>query len=400
MSCHVCLWSAGGSVALTPNREAIMSSCDLIHPIEMTTVPLVVNKIYHGVFAKVGAGSVRRQKIVAHAFEVARSRNMLVEAGLPVPFFLGIKFAFVNKVIMSKIRSQILGGKLEMLTAGGGKTSLEVLQFFEDVGLPLCEGYGMTEASPVITISTSPGFSRRRLGSVGQALPGCTIQIRDPTTLEVLPVGTQGEIFAAGDNIAVGYHKQPKATAETFLIDPISGLRFLRTGDLGYMDEDDFLYISGRIKEQYKLQNGKFVSPAPMEDTYNRSMFISQTVVCGADREHNVALIAPELTELKRWADDNNVSFPSSDSKAEFDIFYANPSVIALISSELKRFESEINSYERIRSWTFIDPLTPENDLLTQKMSLKRHNIAKVYAETIEDMYASPHRLGHTLERA
>lgn len=382
-------------MALTPNRDSIISSCDLVHPVEMTTVPLVVNKIYHGVFAKVGEGSVRRQKVVAAAFEIARKRNTLVEAGLAVPFFLGLQFSIVDKIVMSKIRSKILGGKIEILSAGGGKTSLEVLQFFEDVGLPLCEGYGMTEASPIITMSTSPGFARRRLGSVGKALPGCTIEIRDPSTLEKLPIGQQGEIFAAGDNIAVGYHKQPKSTAETFVKDPTTGLRFLRTGDLGYMDDEDYLYISGRIKEQYKLQNGKFVSPSPMEDTYNRSMFISQTVVCGADREYNVGLIAPELTELKRWAEENKIAFPSC--KSEFNSFYSNPAVIDLISKELKRFESEINSYERIRAWTFIEPLTPENDLLTQKMSLKRHNISTVYADTIDGLYT--HEVGHRLER-
>ena len=187
-------WLSGASIALTPNRESIISSCDLVKPVEMTSVPLVVNKIYDGVLSKVAAGPVRRQKIAAAAFEVARSRNTLVEAGLPVPFFLGLKFAFVNTVIMSKIRSQILGGQLDMLSAGGGKTSLEVLRFFEDVGLPLCEGYGMTEASPIISLSTSPGFSRRRLGSVGQALPGCTIEIRGPVTLVSYGASCRGMI--------------------------------------------------------------------------------------------------------------------------------------------------------------------------------------------------------------
>ena len=178
-------------------------------------------------------------------------------------------------------------------------------------------------------------------------------------------------------------------------MDPATGLRFLRTGDLGYLDEDNFLYISGRIKEQFKLQNGKFVSPSPLEDTYNRSPYISQTVVCGADREYNVGLISPEVMELKRWAGENGVAFPSSSS--EFDAFYSDAAVIALISAELQRFESEINSYERIRAWAFIEPLTPENDLLTQKMSLKRHNISKVHADTIDAIYAHENRLERVL---
>lgn len=379
-------------MALTPSREAIVSSCDLVRPVEMTTVPLVVNRVFSGVKARVAAEPPRRQKIVRTAFAVARRRNKLVEAGEPVPLLLKLQFFLCDMIVLSKIRRRVLGGRLEFLSAGGGKTSMEVLEFFEDLGLPLCEGYGMTEAAPIITLSTSPGFSRRRLGSVGKPLPGCTVEIRDPDTLEVMPAGRQGEIFAAGDNIAVGYHNQPEATAETFLVDPSSGRRFLRTGDLGYVDTEGYLYISGRIKEQYKLQNGKFVSPSVLEDFYNRSVFIAQTVVCGADREYNVALIAPELTELRLWARERGIPFPTSPS--EYPAFYSLSSVQSLFSQELRAVESEINPYERVRRWAFIEALTPENDLLTQKLSLKRHNIAREHGDVIEGLYAG--RLGHS----
>jgi long-chain acyl-CoA synthetase len=159
------------------------------------------------------------------------------------------------------------------------------------------------------------------------------------------------------------------------------------------MDKEQYLFISGRIKEQFKLQNGKFVSPSPMEDIYNRSVYISQSVVCGADREYNVALIAPDLVELQRWAGENNISFPSPTS--DRSAFFLEPAVIALISKEIQHFEGELNSYERIRAWTFVDPFTPENDLLTQKMSLKRHNIAQVYEKMIDGLYAK--QLGNFL---
>lgn len=138
-SLHTSLGS-GGSVALAPNREFILQSAEIIQPYEMSSVPILLNKIYAGVTAKVAEGTALRQFIVKKAFEIARKRNELVEKGLPVDPSTAWWFEKVDKIVMTKIRSQILGGKLEFLTAGGGKTSLAVLHFFEDIGLPLCEG--------------------------------------------------------------------------------------------------------------------------------------------------------------------------------------------------------------------------------------------------------------------
>lgn len=130
----------GASVALAPHRDFIQQSADIIKPYEMSSVPILLNKIYAGVTAKVAEGSLLRQWVVKKAFEIARRRNDMLERGLPVDSLLEWKFQKVDKIVMSKIRSKILGGNLQFLTAGGGKTSLQVLQFFEDVGVPLCEG--------------------------------------------------------------------------------------------------------------------------------------------------------------------------------------------------------------------------------------------------------------------
>lgn len=137
---HACL-GVGASLAIVPNRDAILDTVDIVKPAEMSSVPLLLNKIYAGVLAKVGEQSMLKQTVFYKAFDVARQRNSLVEQNQPVSRWLDFKFRLVDRVVMSKIRSKLLGGKLEYLSAGGGKASMQVLQFFEDVGVPLCEGY-------------------------------------------------------------------------------------------------------------------------------------------------------------------------------------------------------------------------------------------------------------------
>lgn len=250
----------------------------------------------------------------------------------------------------------------------------------------------MTEAAPVITMSRSPGFERRRLGSVGKPLVGVGVQIRSPDTLKILGVGEEGEVCVTGDVVAAGYYKNEKATNETFLFDAVGKYRYLRTGDLGMVDSEGFLTISGRIKEQYKLQNGKFVSPAPIEDYISRSVFISQVAVFGDNQEYNVALIVPDVAELKKWAerlDGNGMPvFPSTADKSAMSAFLSSEAVIDLINRELVKYASDLKRYEYVQAWTFLDePFSPENDMLTQKMSMKRQNVARAYSDLIGKIY-------------
>ena len=139
-SLHACL-GVGASMALVPSREAVLESVDAVQPAELSSVPLLLNKIYAGVLAKVSEQSPLKQNLFHKAFAVARERNALVEKNMPVSPWLDLKFRMVDRVVMSKVRAKLLGGKLEYLSAGGGKASMQVLHFFEDVGVPLCEGY-------------------------------------------------------------------------------------------------------------------------------------------------------------------------------------------------------------------------------------------------------------------
>jgi long-chain acyl-CoA synthetase len=183
--------------------------------------------------------------------------------------------------------------------AGGAATSLPVLQFFEDIGIPIMEGYGLTETSPVITAG-SVDFANRRLGTVGVPIRGVDVKIVDPATLQPLPSDTDGEITVTGPIVMKGYRNNQKANDEVFF--QLNGQRYFRTGDLGRMVEGKFLKITGRIKEQFKLENGKFVVPAPLEDIFSRGPMLLQSFLYGENKKFTILLVVPNYIEVEKWA--------------------------------------------------------------------------------------------------
>jgi long-chain acyl-CoA synthetase len=187
----------GSSLAIVPTRDQILEGIALAQPNIIVSVPALFNRIFDGVQKSLRAESPLKQKLVAHALSVARARNHELEYGRAVGFVQEKYFQLMDKVVLSKIRGKF--GKLEYFFAGGAATSLPVLHFFEDVGIPVLEGYGLTETSPIITAS-GPDWNTRRLGCVGVAIDGCTVRIADPEGNE-LPEGTDGEVTCSGPNV-------------------------------------------------------------------------------------------------------------------------------------------------------------------------------------------------------
>ena len=183
--------------------------------------------------------------------------------------------------------------------AGGAAAGMEVLHFFEDIGLSVIEGYGLTETSPVVTAG-SVDWEYRRLGCVGVPIHGIDVKIVDPTTLQPVPNDTDGEITVSGPIVMKGYHNNPQATEEVFFT--YNNQRYFRTGDLGRLVEGKFLKITGRIKEQFKLENGKFVVPAPLEDIFSRGPMILQSFLYGDNKKYTILLIVPNFIEIENWA--------------------------------------------------------------------------------------------------
>ncbi len=368
----------GSALGIVSKREEILEAIPLIRPTVIMSVPILFNKVYDGVMKAINEGSPIKKKLFLASLAAARERNRVLEFGGTPSFWQKIKHQLADDVVFKKIRDR-LGGRLKFMAAGGAATSQSVIEFFEDIGIPICEGYGLTETSPVITAGAND-WQTRRLGCVGIALYNNTVMIVDPNTLEERPLGEEGEIVCSGPNVMVGYRNNPKANEEVFF--QHNGKRFFRTGDMGKMVDGKFLKITGRIKEQFKLENGKYVVPAPLEDAITRSQFIAQCFMHGDNKPYTAVLIVPNPIELPVWAAKNGLAgLKMSDLVKE-------PKVIALLQKELISACGVLKNYERPRKWTpIVEPFSPDNQMLTPKMSLRRANILAAYKTEVEAMF-------------
>jgi len=214
----------------------------------------------------------------------------------------------------------------------------------------------------------------RKFGSVGRPFPGIRIEI--DSSVE----GSKeedGEVVAYGENIMKGYHNLPEQTSST-----LTESRGLRTGDLGHLDEDGYLYITGRIKEQYKLENGKFVAPAPLEEELKLSPYITQAMIYGLNQEHNVALIVADMEKVRQFADEKGLSGSNPE-------LLQLSEVRELFKKEVQQFSTTFKNFERIEDFSLLDEeWNPDNGLLTPTMKIKRSVIEEKFKENIESLYA------------
>ncbi len=229
----------GSSLAIVPSRDQILEGIAMAKPNIIVSVPALFNRIYDAVQKNLRGESAVKQQLVGHALSVARARNHALEFGQPVGFLQEKYFQLLDKVVLSKIRGKF--GRLQYFFAGGAATSPLVLQFFEDIGIPILEGYGLTETSPIITAS-GPSWDVRRLGCVGVAIKDVTVRIADPDGNEV-PSGEDGEVTCSGPNVMLRYRHNEAATKEVFY--ERDGKKFFRTGDMGRMVDGKFLKITG-----------------------------------------------------------------------------------------------------------------------------------------------------------
>ncbi|MBF5045605.1 long-chain fatty acid--CoA ligase [Aggregicoccus sp. 17bor-14] len=362
------LLSMGASMGIAEAVEKIIDNLGEVRPTLLMSVPRIFNRIYDGLQKRMATEKVVTRTLFHHGLSVAGQRRELALKGKRSAL-LDAQHAVLDRIVFSKVRARF-GGRMKYAFSGGAAIAREVAEFIDNLGITVYEGYGLTETSPIAT-ANFPG--NRKIGSVGKALPGVRIDIDTTATGDA----SQGEVVVHGHNVMLGYYNLPEENAKVF-----TGDGGFRTGDMGYVDPDGFLYITGRIKEQYKLENGKYVVPVPIEQALALSTFITNAMVHGQNKPFNVALIVVDLDTLKKWALEKGLDTTSIPELLK------RPEVQALYREQINEHCRGFKGYERPQRFLLLsEDFTVGNDMLTASLKLKRRGVLNRYGEAVEALY-------------
>jgi len=359
----------GGSIGFMESVQTLGDDLALFKPTFIVAVPRVFNKIYDGLWAKMNDEGGLAKKLFTMGVNSAKTKRELARDGKS-SFLTNLKFKIADKIVFSKVRERF-GGKVEGAMTASATMNVEVAHFFHDIGIPVYDCYGLSETSPGVTMSCPTAY---RIGSVGKAMEDVRVFI---DTQYGDPVIGDGEIVVYGPNVMKGYNNKPEATKSVMTED--GGFR---TGDRGRIDEDGFLYITGRIKEQYKLENGKYVFPSSLEEDIRLVPEVANAMVYGEGRAYNVCLIIPDFMVLEKTVAELNISSDPQD-------IVSSEAIQKMITDKIKAsLENKYGGYEIPKKYLFIaEDFTLENGMLTQTMKLKRRSVLERYEDQIEKLY-------------
>jgi long-chain acyl-CoA synthetase len=361
-----CYFHQGITIAYAESVAAVGQNLMEVKPNLFVSVPRVYEKVLAKVNEGVAAGSPIKQKLFGWAVGVGhRSLPWRLKLQSP-PGLLGLQLGLADKLVFSKIRER-LGGRFVLALSGGAPLARDVAEFFWGAGIPIYEGYGLSETSPVISVNTPDAV---KLGTVGKPIPGIEVKIAE-----------DGEILSRGPNIMKGYWNMPEATAEV-----IDAEGWFHTGDIGEIDPDGFLRITDRKKELIINAYGKNIAPAPIENSLKSSRFIGQAVVIGDRRKFLSALLVPDFEALRAWAQRQGIGAGAAGGD---EALIANPQVRELFKHEIDRVNAELASFEKIVAWDLLPAeWTLESGELTPTQKVKRRVINQKYGDVIERLYA------------
>jgi long-chain acyl-CoA synthetase len=360
----------GGSIGLAESAASISEDLILVKPTFMSAVPRVFNKVYDGLITKMNEEGGLAKTLFFMGVDSGKKRHELAAQGKSC-FMTNLKFKIADAIVFQKIREK-LGGRLKGVMTGSAAMNPEISRFFWDMGVPLYDAYGLTETSPGATMNCPAKY---KIGSVGPFMGMCTIKIDKSI---VGPEATDGEIIIYGPNVMQGYHNKPEATKA--VMTPDGGFR---TGDRGRLDEEGFLFITGRLKEQFKLENGKYVFPASIEEDIKLNHYIENAMIYGEGREFTICLVIPDFAALNKWAEKNKLP------KDRAELMKKDETKKFLETEIVNSLKSTYGSYEIPRKFIFIpEPFSLENGMLTQTMKLKRNVVFDKYKAQIDALYA------------
>lgn len=354
------------TLALSSSMKTILDDFQATKPTLVLGVPRVFEKIYNAATQKAGTGMTGR--IFARAAKVARQWSVAQQAGGEIPARIRIAHAFYDGLVYKQIRD-VLGGHVDYIVSGGAPIDDKLAHFFNGCGLPLLAGYGMTETCAPAAVNPVSGY---KIGSVGTPLEGMSFTIAD-----------DGEVLIKGDAVMRGYHKKPEETAEAIDKDG-----WLHSGDLGRIDEDGFIYLTGRKKDILITAGGKNVSPAKLEASVMTDPIISQCLVIGDRKPFIAALITLDLDATNSWLAAHGYSKAKDRNEARH-----MPSVVAEVDRAVKTANQLVSRAESIRKFEILDiDFTQDNGMLTPSLKAKRPVITKKFADLIDDKIYAPRK--------
>ena len=341
--------------------ETISENLNEVHPYFMTAVPRLLEKVYDKIYARGAELSGIKQKLFYWAVDLGLKYEPYGRNG----FFYEFKLGIARKLIFSKWK-EALGGNLELISSGSAALQPRLARVFSAAGMTIAEGYGMTESSPVITVSEEDNQGLR-FGSVGKPIDGVEVKIAE-----------DGEILCKGPNVMQGYYKDPEKTAETI----VDG--YLHTGDIGEIDADGFLRITDRKKELFKTSGGKYIAPQPLENQMKQSLFIEQIMVIGEGQKMPAALIQPAFEYVESWAQENNI-----DVGKNLKSICQNQALIEAINADINKHNQNFGKWEQIKKFELTpDAWSIDDGHLTPTMKVKRKIVKEKYKDLIEKIYS------------
>ncbi len=350
------------SIYFAESLDKIADNAKEVNPEVMTVVPRLLEKVYDKIIEKGQEQTGLKFKLFFWAVELAEQYTPFKDHG----FFYNFKLSIARKLIFSKWQAA-LGGKIKVLVSGSAPLQERLTKIFTAAGLPVLEGYGLTETSPVISVNKlQKGMIQA--GTVGKPIDGVDVKF-----------DTDGEILVKGDNVTVGYYNNPEKTAEAFTEDG-----YFRTGDIGEFTEQGLLKITDRKKEMFKTSGGKYIAPQIIENMMKESRFIEQVMVVGAGEKMPCALIQPDFDFLKAWIKlkGHDIDVSSNES------IVTHQTVIDRIQKVVDHYNSQLGKWEQIKKITITpSQWTIKKGHLTPTMKLKRKIIKEIYKDEYEKMY-------------
>lgn len=353
---YIYLYS-GNSIYYAESLETIADNLKEVQPDGFTTVPRLLEKVFEKIMTTGKNLTGIKKKLFFWSVALGERYDNNRSGG----WWYNLQLAIANKLVFSKWRAA-LGNKISFIITGGAACQEKLLRIFNAARIPVYEGYGPTENSPVICVNRR---KEMKFGTVGPPIEGIEVKL-----------APDGEILVKGDTVMQGYYKRPDLTAETV----IDG--WLYTGDIGVWEDNRYLKITDRKKELFKTSGGKYVAPQPLENKMKESLYIEQIMVVGNERKYVGALIVPSFLQLKDWARRNNIPYTTNEEMIQ------DTRVIGLFKREIEKYNESFNHVEQIKRFQLLPhEWSIDGGEMTPKLSIKRKVVMEKYADAIEKIY-------------